>query len=345
LNDDGYSELIESGNLAIADMAMKCEAVFSNHRHAHVGISGGADSDVMLDLCERVRKVQPIRITYNFQDTGIEYRATRDHLDYLEERYGVKINRTRAIKSIPVCCHEHGLPFLSKMVSEQIGKLQKHGFKWEDLPLEELKKMYPDAPESALKWWTNEYTTKSGAISSYCIDRNRALKGFILENPPQFKVSSDCCYYAKKKTAKHALKKCKADLDVTGMRRSEGGTRSLSGKCYIEASHYRADRYRPLYWLSNQDRLEYSEKFGIRHSDCYEVWGFTRTGCVGCPFNKDVFNDLDIARPFEPNIVKAAEKIFGESYEYTRQYKDYRAKFMVERQLQRDNDRASTEDQ
>ena len=129
---DKYRQLVECGNLAIADMAQKCEAVFATHGRAHVGISGGADSDVMLDLCERVRKVQPIDITYDFIDTGLEYRATREHIAWLEGRYGVTIARTRAAETIPACVKRYGQPFISKMVSLHMGILQSHGFGWED---------------------------------------------------------------------------------------------------------------------------------------------------------------------------------------------------------------------
>lgn len=159
--------MIECGNLAIADAAMKCEAVFASHERAHVGISGGADSDVMIDLCERVRQVQPMDITYDFSDTGIEYAATKEHLDYLEDRYGVKIDRTRATKSIPLCCHSYGQPFVSKMVAHHLHILQRHGFEWDDMPLALLKAKYPDAPVSTLRWWSNDYVGKTGIMTSY----------------------------------------------------------------------------------------------------------------------------------------------------------------------------------
>lgn len=306
-------------------MAMKCEAVFSQHEHAHVGISGGADSDVMMDLCERVRQIQPIEITYDFNDTGMEYHATKAHLEYLERRYGVQVHRVRAIKTIPVCCHEHGQPFISKMVSEQMECLQRHGFRWDDLPLEQLTRMYPDMPRSALKWWTNGYTKKDGKISSsYCIGGHRWLKEFVVANHPEFKISRKCCIYAKKKVGKMAVSQCGADLDMIAVRRSEGGVRAISNRCFDKGNSGHVDRYKPLYWLSDDDRRYYERRFDISHSDCYEVWGFKRTGCVGCPFNRTVFDDLCMAEPYEPNIVRAAGKIFGDSYEYTKRFREFK---------------------
>ena len=44
-------------------------------------ISGGADSDIMLDIIYRSSKDN---VDYVFCDTGIEYSATKEHLKYLE---------------------------------------------------------------------------------------------------------------------------------------------------------------------------------------------------------------------------------------------------------------------
>ena len=76
-----------------------------------------------------------------------------------------------------------------------MNRLQKHGFKWEDEPFDELIKKYPKC-RSALKWWCNE----NGERLS--ISRNKWLKEFIVANPPDFFISGDCCYYAKKITCK-----------------------------------------------------------------------------------------------------------------------------------------------
>lgn len=229
----GYQELIECGNGPTVDMAMKCEAVFNSHEKALVSISGGADSDVMLDLCERVRKVTDCQVDYVFFDTGLEYRATKAHLDYLDERYGISIRRQRSVKTIPVCTREYGQPFVSKMVSHHMGILQTHGFQWEDAALPVLRGMYPTCPESTLKWWCNSYQTMHNAYNSYCIGRNRWLKEFVMENPPWFRISAKCCTYAKKRTKSELLRDGDWTVELVGVRKSEGGVRSLDNRCFI----------------------------------------------------------------------------------------------------------------
>jgi hypothetical protein len=79
-------------------------------------------------------------ITYYWIDTGLEYTATKEHLNFLEKEYGIEIQRIKPKKSIPTCVKQYGVPFLSKYVSEQMMRLQAHGFQWEDEPLEVLLK-------------------------------------------------------------------------------------------------------------------------------------------------------------------------------------------------------------
>lgn len=164
-----------------------------------VSISGGADSDIILDICYRCDKYD--KCEYVWFNTGLEYDATKEHLDYLEDKYGIEIKRERAIKPIPVSCREYGQPFLSKFVSDMIGRLQRHGFQWEDDTYENLIVKYPKC-KGAIAWWTNHRDTADFGYSRFNIDYNKFLKEFIIENPPKFRISDKCCKYAKKRSIK-----------------------------------------------------------------------------------------------------------------------------------------------
>ena len=85
-------------------------------------------------------------------------------------------------------------------------------------------------------------------------------------------------------------------------------------------------RLRPLYYVSDKDKAWYKDYYGIRYSDAYEVYGLTRTGCCGCPISYKAMDDLKMIEPYEPNVVKAAWNIFGDSYCYRRQYNEYKAR-------------------
>jgi len=125
-------------DITIVDSFVKANSVINSPLYETIlcSISGGSDSDVMLDLISRVDLNKKVK--YVWFNTGLEYQATKDHLDYLEQKYNIEIIRERAIKPIPLTCKEYGQPFISKFVSEQIGRLQKHGFNFIDLPYEEL---------------------------------------------------------------------------------------------------------------------------------------------------------------------------------------------------------------
>ena len=147
-------ELLDLNNFAIFDGYAKAQSVIQRCNTAVCSISGGSDSDIVLDIIHNVDENG--KVTYFWIDTGLEYTATKEHIDYLEQKYGITIERIKAAKSIPACVREYGVPFLSKYVSEQMMRLQAHGFKWEDKPLQELLAEYPNC-KTALQWWSNAY--------------------------------------------------------------------------------------------------------------------------------------------------------------------------------------------
>lgn len=282
-----------------------------------VSISGGSDSDVIIDLM--LRSVEDrSKLHFVFFDTGLEYQATKDHLLYLEEKYSVQIERLRPKKPLPICSREFGEPFISKLVSEYMMRLQKHGFKWESGTYDELIVKYPKC-ESALKWWCNAW----GEGSSYNISRNKWLKEFIQANPPQFNVSNKCCYYVKKTPAEDYKKKFKVELNVTGMRKSEGGARSKMIKSCFTEKEDGISEYRPIWWYTDEDKKSYEEAFGIVHSACYTKYGLRRTGCAGCPLGRNFEDELRVIEEHEPKLYKAVCNVFGKSHEYTRQYREF----------------------
>lgn len=319
-------ELMTIDNETVFNAILKSQAVLTHHKRVVASISGGSDSDIVLDMLERTKNENNI-IEYVWFDTGVEYQATKDHLIYLEKRYGVEIKRLKAQKTIPTCCREYGQPFLSKYVSEMIERLQKHDFNWEDEPYEVLEKRYANC-KTALRWWCNYYTTtrpEYARTSAYDIARFKWLKEFLILNPPTFRISSQCCTYAKKKVAKHYIKEAGADLNVFGVRRAEGGIRATSfDTCYSHDS-YSTPTFRPIFWLNDSDKAYYEERFGIVHSDCYSRYGLRRTGCVGCPYGRYIVDELAQVERFEPKLIRACRNLFRDAYEYTRQYRQFYA--------------------
>lgn len=175
-------------------------------------------------------------------------------------------------------------------------------------------------------WWCN--LKKSNAFN---IANNKWLKEFIIANPPQYKISSKCCQYAKKDVSHKLIKENDYDLNIIGVRRAEGGVRATSYKsCFSECDNG-CDDYRPLFWYKDKDKVDYENNYGVEHSDCYVVYGLPRTGCAGCPYGRDFEYELDVIEKYEPKLYKAVTNIFKDSYEYTRKYMEFR-KMMDEKE-------------
>lgn len=279
-------------------------------------VSGGSDSDIMLDIVYKLDEDK--KVTYVFFDTGLEMIATKNHIKYLEDRYNIDIKVIKPKLPIPLAVKKYGQPFLSKKFSEYIDRLQKHNFEWEDGSYDELVKKYPNC-QSALRWFTNSWGYKSNAN----IEKAGFLREFMLENPPKFKVSNRCCDFGKKQPADLAVKEYKADLNLVGIRKFEYGARSMAYKnCISDGKNGR--QHFPLFWFKDDDKKFYEEKFDIIHSDAYRVYGCKRTGCAACPFSSRCFKEIEMLEKFEPNLAKAVNSIFKESYQYRKAYVEYR---------------------
>lgn len=279
-------------------------------------VSGGSDSDIMVDLIERIGHPHS-EVHYVYFNTGLEYKATFEQLNYLEHRYGIQIDRHRAAMPVPIAVRKYGYPFLSKTISQYIRRLQINNFQWEDKPYQELLDAYPNC-KAALRWWCNEW----GESSSYNISRRKWLKEFMIIYPPEIPISDMCCQKAKKDTAHQIEAAINPQLSCIGIRKSEGGQRASISSCFKDMP-FGCSVFRPIFWLRKVDKKAYERNMRIRHSACYTDYGLDRTGCACCPFGKHFERELEAARLYEPNLYKAVCNVFGPAYEYTRKYKEF----------------------
>lgn len=297
-------------------------------------VSGGSDSDIVVDICKKLDRDG--KIDYVWFDTGLEYEKTKEHIRQQEKKYGIKIEKYKAKKPIPVSCRTYGQPFISKQVSEFIERLQRNGFGWEDREFDYLYKKYPKC-KAALRWWCNEFGEKSRFNIAY----HKWLKEFMIEYPPErigLAISPKCCQYSKKDVLHGILKERGYDLNISGIRKYEGGARATAYKSCFDAGDNQ-DNYRPIFFYTNTDKEIYKSTFGVENSECYTVYGLQRTGCAGCPFGRNCEEELQIIEKYEPKLYAAVQNIFGESYKYTKMYHEYRA----EKEREKKNNEAGYE--
>lgn len=311
----------------------------TEHPNAICSYSGGSDSDIMLHLIETVREMFSLPpVQYCFFNTGLEMEAIKRHVREVAQLYGVTITEHRPQKGIVQATREHGQPFVSKIMSSGLEGIQR-----KNIPLS-IAAEYAAAQDKAAKRaeLRARYPKCETTINFLCgcnskgeprpdiqlvIGSSKYMLDFITEHPIPFKVSNKCCDYCKKQVA-HRVQKS-FDMVITGERRDEGGMRSVPRKdnttmCFAETTDGQY-RLRPLFYVSDADKQWYKDRHKIRYSDAYEVYGLTRTGCCGCSISAKAVEDLEKIRPFEPNLVKAAWNVFGDSYRYRQQYNAYKA--------------------
>lgn len=319
-NTNDLAEYVNSiPNAKIQDAILKANVHIDRGEKIVCAVSGGSDSDIMVDMLHTLDKKN--NVIYVWCNTGLEYEATKRHLSDLEAKYNINIIQLNAIKPIPLAIKKYGVPFLSKRVSDMISRLQKHNFQWEDEPYDVLIEKYPKC-QSALKWWCNA----KGENSHYNIAQNKWLKEFMVQNPPTFHISDQCCQWAKKSVVHKYCQDNNADIQCVGVRKSEGGVRTVYKSCFTPATDDDIAQFRPIFWLENDDKQCYKECRNITYSDCYEVWGMKRTGCAACPFGKNFEFELECIAKYEPKLFNAVNNIFADSYEYTRNYREFQAK-------------------
>ena len=317
------------------------------HPKAICSYSGGSDSDILLHMIEQAREIMPSLppVRYVFFNTGLEMKATKEHVKAMEKRYNIKIETLRPEVNIVLATRRHGQPFVSKIMSYGLEEWQK-----KKIPLS-VAEEYAEAEDKAEKRQElrERYPHCESVINFLCccnskgeprpdiqlvINSSKYMLDFIRENPPEFRISAKCCDYCKKQLAHNVQKGY--EMVITGERRDEGGMRSVprSGEmngtmCFSETAQGQY-RLRPLYYVSDEDKDWYKKTWEIKYSDAYEVYGMKRTGCCGCPISYRATEDLELIRPHEPNLVKAAWNVFGDSYRYRKLYNDYKRKRMLE---------------
>lgn len=305
----------EGNTYAIVNAIAKSWDVLGRHERPMVSVSGGSDSDVVVDMISKLDDTGKVR--YGWFNTGVELQASKNHLRYLEQRYGIEIISLPIVHPIAYTVKNYGYPFLSKYVSYAISSLQRHGYDFRpDSTIEQDMKEFSGCKDG-LNWWYSTHKNVKWNVSHY-----KNLRDFLSLYPPKFMISDKCCYYSKKLPAERLQRSGDIDLSIVGLRRAEGGIRSVLKNCYMYSDRLGA-RFLPILHFGANDKKQYERLYGLQRSEAYTKYGFSRTGCVGCPFAPSLFQDLAVLNQYEPGMVNAAHRIFAPSYEYTRLYMQF----------------------
>ena len=192
MNDDDFVKFLDNDvpmNYNIFKYLMVTRNKLRQHKRIAISVSGGSDSICILDMVELVKPPDKYaEIRYLFFDTGLEYDASLRHITEVEQKCSVTVERIKSKKSIPAACREHGIPFISKDVSEMLNRLQRHGFDWHDLPDSATVDKYGRC-KTALDWYFSRRLPSASGKSKFDICRYKLLREFIMAYPPDFNIS------------------------------------------------------------------------------------------------------------------------------------------------------------
>ena len=294
----------------VMDTAQKLWDHFSDHEHILVSTSGGSDSDTIIHLIHTFAPEMIPKCHFVFVNTGLEYAATKRHLDDLEKWYGITIERIRGM-SVVTAVRRYGFPILNKMKAHYID-------------------LYLRGCASGEKYIFNDAIKKYSSFKF--TDNQQNMVRYLKTNG--IRVSEKCCTYSKKKPMNQYVKQHNIDMNVTGERKAEGGgQRAQAHKSCFEPNNSGTcgkDKFMPLWWWTDNMKADYKAVNGIVYSDCYEIYKMHRTGCVGCPFGLYIGRELEIMHQFEPQLYKACMNVFGEAYRLTDQFNCRRKKILPE---------------
>ena len=100
----------------------------------------------MVDIIERTREFFGLpSIRYVFFNTGLEMKATKDHVKETAEKYGIQIDECRPEVNIVRAVRTNGVPFVSKIMSAGLSDWQRKG-----IPLS-IAQEYEEAEDKVAK--------------------------------------------------------------------------------------------------------------------------------------------------------------------------------------------------
>lgn len=253
----------------------------------YISFSGGKDSTVLsylIDLALPNNKIPRV-----YANTGIEYNLIKNFvLDLMkhDDRY-IMIKPKVPIKKI---LESVGYPFKSKHHSEM----------WELWNRDHESK-------SAIKYRDRLYNFASNQCP-------KMLRYQFSDNYTGPHISDKCCLNLKEKPLEAYMRETGKTVAIVGIMREEGGRREKA-QCFMK---YAKDNYHfhPLAVVTKEWEEWLIEKYHIKLCDIYyPPYNFTRTGCKGCPFNKDLQRDLDTLEKYFPSERKQCETIWKPVYE------------------------------
>lgn len=270
-----------------------------------ISFSGGKDSTVLhylIDMALPGNKIPRV-----FINTGIEYSYITDFVKQLSEQ-DERFVMIKPKYPLGKVLTKYGYPFKSKEHSQLVHMYQRTGGN-------NTTQRYYNPPVGRERYGCP-----------------KCLK-YQFEQDMDLKVSAECCNKLKKEPFADWQIENNIPYRITGERVAEGGLRSSHGGCLVIDKNKHLKKFKPLNPVSDEWIDWFIQERRIKLCDLYyEPYNFTRTGCVGCPYNIHIQKSLDVMRVLLPDEYHKATTLWKPVYQEYRRI-GYRLKKIEESRL------------
>lgn len=282
----------------LSDRIQKIQQIATEYnleQNGYIAFSGGKDSTVLHHLVDMALPGNDIPRVYS--NTGLDFLDLTRFVCELAEKDG-RFFIIRPSQNIRQMLENFGYPFKSKFHAHICDIYSRQG--------------------------------KTGCVKTYAEPVKNTPHScpqklqFMFNAPLPFKISDKCCYKMKKEPFAKWEKENHRPIGLTGMRRAEEGLRGKINCLVFQKGGLH--RFHPLAPCSDAFVNEFIKKFDIKLCRLYyPPYSFKRTGCVGCPFNIKLQEELNILEALLPSEYKKANFIWQKVYDFYRKI-NYRLK-------------------
>lgn len=269
-----------------------------------VSFSGGKDSTVLLALIKMsiddlVLPKEGIKAV--FANTGIELQVTIDFVKWCKENYYSNIEIIHPEKPFAWVLNNQGKPMKSKLKSELLNRWHTN---------RRTDYVFGSLIEGKLPTGKKYSQTKLADKDMHMVSDNFDII-----------ASNKCCDYMKKRPFASYEKVNDIKGQLIGIRTGEGGVRTLQAMSRVQNGGklctytkngviYKA----PIIDWTDEEVDVFIEKYNVPLSDAYTKYGFFRTGCMACPYAKNIVHDLQYLHDHEQNRYKASMYFLKDVY-------------------------------